>query len=349
MESGTTRSTGSVDISDPWGIAEDASLAHASSALDPDTVEWAFAVAKHSCEDLSANRLQAVRVTRHKPGKRCVIEYDLVSTDNAVETTLIGKIRRKRSGRTAFELSREFYMKGFDGEAVDGIAVPEAVAYVKKLGLWLQRKVPGEEATQLLDTPAGVSLGKRIAEAAFKIHQAKVPTERQHGIEQELKILFNCLDIVSAARKPWHDRIERLKENAIRMSKTLDNGHSCGIHRDFYADQIIVDRDRLWLLDFDLYCIGDPALDLGNFIGHVTEQSLRVKGNPSALLAVEQALENRYVSLAGESIRSRIQVYALLTLMRHIYISTLHQDRQHTTEKILNLCEQRMDGMSKTP
>jgi hypothetical protein len=26
----------------------------------------------------------------------------------------------------------------------------------------------------------------------------------------------------------------------------------CGIHRDFYADQVIVDGSRLYLLDFDL-------------------------------------------------------------------------------------------------
>src|SRR5437773_3836244 len=31
----------------------------------------------------------------------------------------------------------------------------------------------------------------------------------------------------------------------------------------------------VWLLDFDLYCQGDPALDIGNFVGHLTEQSLR--------------------------------------------------------------------------
>jgi thiamine kinase-like enzyme len=66
------------------------------------------------------------------------------------------------------------------------------------------------------------------------------------------------------------------------------------IHRDFYPDQILVDRDRLWLVDLDLCCQGDPALDIGNFIAHITEQSLRQTGDPSAM-EQEAALREAFI------------------------------------------------------
>ena len=57
----------------------------------------------------------------------------------------------------------------------------------------------------------------------------------------------------------------------------------------------IVGDGRLYLLDFDLYCLGDPALDAGNFIAHVTEQSLRELGDATALAPVEEAKEKPVV------------------------------------------------------
>ena len=345
MEPGITQSLRRVEVKDPYSISNDQALANAAEALDPAAVARAFAQAKFAIEDLSGERLRAIRVTRHKPGRRCVIEYDLAAEGDSPCMTLIGKIRRNRIGRAAFKLSRAFTAQGFHATAADLISVPDSVAYVKMLGLWLQRKVPGQEATALLVKPTGAALGKHIAEAAFKIHRTNVAIQRVHSIDDELEILETCLDKVGLAHPAWKFRIERLKLFAERLAQTLGNRDMCGIHRDFYADQIIVDDDRLWLLDFDLYCQGDPALDIGNFIGHVTEQSLRDFGYPKALLAVEQAIEDRYVALAGESMRYAIRVYALLTLMRHIYISTQHESRQHTTEWLISLCELRIVNM----
>ena len=73
-----------------------------------------------------------------------------------------------------------------------------------------------------------------------------------------------------------------------------------GIHRDFYPDQVLIDGDHLYVIDFDLYCMGDPALDIGNFMGHIIEHSLRILGYPAALKEVENAMEERFMELSGE-------------------------------------------------
>src|SRR5207245_1267913 len=88
-----------------------------------------------------------------------------------------------------------------------------------------------------------------------------------------------------------------------------------------------VDDGRLFLLDFDLYCEGDPALDIGNFLGHVTEQSLRTLGGAGALADQEHAIEERFVELSGVA-PAAVRAYATLTLVRHIYLSTLFPERR---------------------
>ena len=341
MEPGIATAQGRVTTTDPFGITRDPALVHAADAIDPQKVEYAFARSRHKLEKLSKMRLESIRVVRHKWGRRCVIEYGLSKPNGKGRTTLIGKIRRRRSGSGAFQLARSLSAAGFDCASSDGISVPDAVAYVKELGLWLQRKVPGCEMTWLLSTPAGPQLGTWVADSAIKIHQAGVPTARAHGIEDELRILFDGLDKVADAVPAWKSRIERMKQCAERIANSLSGRPLCGIHRDYYSDQIIVDRDRLWLLDFDLYCEGDPALDIGNFIAHVTEQSLRQFGDPLALLPVEKAIERRYSELTDPAELPAIRIYALLSLMRHIYISGQLDDRRHLTERLLSICEMR--------
>jgi thiamine kinase-like enzyme len=114
------------------------------------------------------------------------------------------------------------------------------------------------------------------------------------------------------------------------------------VHRDFYADQIIVSAKRVWLIDFDLYCNGDPGLDVGNFLGHLTEQSLRTLGDPRGLAPLERAMAERFALLSGPVAARAAATYATLTLARHVYLSTLFVERQPYTYRILELCEERL-------
>src|SRR5207245_9541587 len=104
-----------------------------------------------------------------------------------------------------------------------------------------------------------------------------------------------------------------------RLGAATREATTCWSHRYFYADQVIVDAGRLFLVDFDLYCEGDPALDIGNFLGHVTEQSLRTLGDPEALADREHAMEERFVELSGVT-PAAVRAYATLTLVRHVYL-----------------------------
>jgi thiamine kinase-like enzyme len=209
--------------------------------------------------------------------------------------------------------------------------------------MWLQCKVPGQVASQLLASADGVALARRIAEAAHKLHQAGVPTTKHHTIADELRILEECLVRVGQGEPRLNRRLESVLEACQRLAANSPSLPACGSHRDFYADQVIVSAPQLYLIDFDLYCHADPGLDIGNFLGHVTEQSLREYGDPESLRDVEQAMEERYIELAGEKVRPAVRTYALLTLARHIYLSTRCPERRRWTESLLDLCEQRLD------
>ena len=333
-----------VALIDPLGVTNDPAMSSLAAALDPAEVRRRF---RGRLRPLTGENglphLRTIRVTRYKPGRRCVIEYDLEveRLDAAPEmVTLIGKVRRLRSGKSGYRLLSALWDAGFGSDSADGITVAEPIGVVPEFRMWLQRKVQGQVATDLLAEPGGEDLVRRIAEAAHKLHRAGVLAKRRHTMNDELRILHERLPSVARSEPQWAGRIERLLDACDRLGAGTLKPEPCGIHRDFYADQVIVAGPRLCLIDFDLYCEGDPALDIGNFLGHIREQSLRSLGDPEALADLEVAMEERFVELAGEETRPAVWAYKLLTLARHVHLSTLFPERRPFTGNLLELCEE---------
>jgi glycosyltransferase involved in cell wall biosynthesis len=352
-----SRSPSKVFVSDRFNALADPELPSLRLALEPVEAKRQL---KRRLQSLagpgSSFRLKAIRVVRHKPGRRCVIEYEarLERPGMAGETvTMIGKTRVRRFGKEGYRLQELLWRAGFDSRSADGISVPEPVGVIPRFQMWLQQKVAGPTATTVLPGPEGVELARRIADAVHKLHQANVPTARRHTMADELRILHECLAKVAARKPDWSARLSRVAQACDTLGGTLPEPCVCGIHRDFYPAQVVVASEscahsagpsgaRLYLIDFDLYCLGDPALDVGNFLGHMTEQALRELGNARGMADREQALEERFLALAGETSRQAVRAYATLTLIRHIYLSDQSPERMPFSAALLALCEERL-------
>ena len=323
----------------PSTILDDPKLTFLAGALDP-------AEAEHRLGTLLGERIavRAIRVVRHKPGRRCLIEYDIEQPgDPAGPFTLIGKVHARRLDRESFRIQTALWDDGFGRGARDGVCVSEPIGMIPDFQMWLQRKVPGTPATKLLAEPGGAELAARIAGALHKLHRAGVATQRCHGMADELRILHERLPLVAHDQPHLATRIDRILAASNHLAASIPEPVPCGIHRDFYTDQVLIAGPLLYLLDLDLYCEGDPGLDVGNFIAHLTEHALRKLGDPRALADREEAMVESFVEFAGERVRASVRAYTLLTLVRHIYISTLFETRTAFTEPLLDLCEQRFD------
>lgn len=305
-----------------------------ASALDPSEMEGRLR--KALGED--GLRLAGIRAVRHKPGKRCLVEYD-AEWGGAPRTTIIGKIRARGMDRKSYAVQRGLWEAGFGEES--RFAVPRPLGEIPELHMWLQRKEPGDMATGMLAGPEGKRLAKKVAELSHRLHRSGVaPRRPPHTMDDELRILHERLPLVSDEEPKWRGRIDRILSACQKLGESLPEPEATPVHRDFYADQILVDGERMLLLDLDLYCEGDPGLDPGNFIAHMTEYAMRKLGSPYASIEAEDAMEERFVELSGEEVRRAVRVYAALTLARHIHISRRIPERRRFTADILGVCEE---------
>jgi hypothetical protein len=279
----------------------------------------------------------ALHAIRHKPGRRCLIEYELAGGD-----VFVGKVRAKGTPTAVFDLLTRLWHCGFNDGAPDGIRVAQPVALVPELRMMLLRKEPGHPATDLLVGSGGVAVAARLAEVAHKLHNSGLIPIKTHTIGDELDLLDRRLAQASQIHPSWARRIDAIRARCRHLAATLPVSQPTSIHRDFYPAQVLVQANRCCLLDLDLFSLGDPALDLGNFVAHLAELALREHDCADFFSDREQAIVSRYLELNPQVPCEAVQIYRSLTLARHIFISTQFPERGGATERLIGYCERQL-------
>ena len=176
--------------------------------------------------------------------------------------------------------------------------------------MWLRRKVMGDSLANIIRRPQGQEIARRVGQALRKVHCAELRTVRSHSIADEYAILDDQLRNLAQQTPRLAGRLRRLTDSCFRLARSMRPLPTTGIHRDFYPEQV------RWLADGFIYstsiCLRTAIrrFDAGNFIGHLTEQSVRELGDPDALSEREIAIEDEFLAYHGEQSRSTVRAFA---------------------------------------
>ena len=341
-----------VPVIDHYDIRQDKKMPFLIRALNPQEVEpLLIDILSHHLGKNVEQRLLRINVLRYKPNRRCLVEYEIGIkgkdyNPNDVFVTLLGKARSKGPDFKTYNLVRDLWDSDFDSNSTDFISVPQPIGIIPELHMWFHKKVQGIPVIDLLITGSheSLNLARRIAEAIYKVHQrGSNPNNSEHKISDELRILDERLCKVAEENPSWKARIRRLLDGCHSLARQVPNPKTTNIHRDFYHDQVIIEGHHLYITDFDVYCKGDPALDVGNFKAHLEEYALRKNNDVCSLSNVEEAFVQRFLELSGKSKKFSIEAYTMFALARHISISMQFPSRRHLTEALISLCERRLD------
>jgi hypothetical protein len=307
-------------------------------------------LAPHAPEALA---LEAISVLRHRAGRRALIEYQVIvpppaASAEPVQMRVLGKHRRRGPDNRTAGVMRALRERGLADESTLELGAPrvrvaEPLGEIPELHLWLQRREAGSPATALLALPGGASLASQIGEGLARFHATRLRAKRDHPLAQELAVLRERLAAVGSETESWRERSERIAAACERLAARLPDTARTGIHRDFYSDQVVVDGAALTIVDLDLFANGDPALDAGNFLAHLTEQALREHGNPEALADREHAFREAYLSRAPSAGAPAVRTYEMLSLARLLQVSRRIPERRATTEALFDWIERRLD------
>jgi tRNA A-37 threonylcarbamoyl transferase component Bud32 len=248
------------------------------------------------------------------PHARMVVRYSFyrrnASSDSEPFLRFIGKFYADESAQTTYQIMQDL-QKSFDlAKKRPPLTIPHPHFYDPDLRLIVQQHVEGIPYSNLLDHHDYPKYFRLVGRALAFLHAQDVPVGEIRSINSHLEDLIHPHPLRFCEELPQYRRLveELIKKMGERERR--EKIEVSPIHRDFHLRQLFYGEERVWLIDWDLFAKGDPALDVGNFIvylkTHLTKECMSV---------IDAFLEG-YCSIGSSTILERLPIYEGLTFLR---------------------------------
>jgi aminoglycoside phosphotransferase (APT) family kinase protein len=238
-------------------------------------------------------------------GERLVAEFSLGGS-----APVIAKCYADETG------SRSFRIMAAVGAALGrhacALAVPAPLGYDAARRCLVQTRAAGTPYLELAGTASFLPALRRAGEALAELHDLPLAEGEEKRLADHVAELIRPHPRELARRLPrYAARIEALLRALEGAESRLARDVAPRpLHRDFHLRQLFLDGQRVWLIDWDLFARGDPALDLGNFLMY-----LETRLDADHQVAIEAFLDG-YFSRAHDDVYPRIAPYKALNYLR---------------------------------
>jgi aminoglycoside phosphotransferase (APT) family kinase protein len=322
----------------------DADLAELAAVTDEGRMRAAFSIALPAAQARVFEVAECpVELVDYGRARRATLRYHVRGPSQrggTFEQVVYGKLTGDGSGAMAESIISALRQRLLLRPASERFAVPDVFAWLPDTQLSLLEAIPGESMIGDMVKgrvrgkvdPQGVpsleSVVETCARIAATLHTSNIPLGPRRTLDDELAALRRSLveiqrvsPLLAAEIEP---RIERLSAKAAR-SEALPLRFN---HGDFTHGQVLIDGERVGLIDFDSVCQAEPALDIGQFLTYLRLAGTKSKLSPEATEAALNELAERFIGAyldavdgySGDAalLRARVALYRKVSMLRRI-------------------------------
>lgn len=200
-----------------------------------------------------------LRVIAWRPGRRAVLF--------AGERVLKG-FRRGR-----LEESARRHALGCELARAAGLDAPELLGIDEELGALVLRRMGGMRPAI---APASCATFDRLGAGLARLQAQTAPADlARHDADAELAVLDELAARTRTLFGDLPEGWERARAAVGRALERVGSGNFVPTHRDLHDGQVLAHWERVALLDFDLLCVADAALDPANLLAHLELRDLQ--------------------------------------------------------------------------
>jgi hypothetical protein len=244
---------------------------------------------------------------RYKPGNRCVIRYHLtlrhpqVSNASEHHLTIFGKVYADPAQASTVQTLQQ-QLHNEQTQQGNLPLLPRPLGILEPLGLTFNEAVQAPTAQDTQDVWNTLRTGTRAlqmalerdksgnipkltipeeelrltAQALARLHTSAVlpPKEAPRTGSKEAKRALERALLIARRNPEQATDVQRLAQQlAARLSSLQPDGYHPA-HGGFKASQLLFHSHHVFVVDFDGFCLADPALDVGYFLAYLRPSGL---------------------------------------------------------------------------
>jgi aminoglycoside phosphotransferase (APT) family kinase protein len=144
--------------------------------------------------------------------------------------------------------------------------------------LLLMTRLRGSNLGDQLETTTSRGQNERAVRAAAaalaSFHRFALDSDQRRSLQTELGNLRGRLDPVHNVAPQLATEVALLLAQVEALLAQLPPAAGCVIHGEYKPNQLLLSEGRIAVVDLDRACIGDPAIDVGNFMAVLRKEVL---------------------------------------------------------------------------
>lgn len=247
----------------------------------------------------------AVSTVNYNPEVGALLAYK----DDAGEAVAYGKVASQSATSLVYAVMDRLWCS--EARAEGRLTIAEPLAYRPHIGLFLQAAAAGETIGRDRNRQLFLRLAENAGTVAAALHGEDVPFGLERPLDHLLTRLRSGVGDASLLAPTLHRTLVRLVD---QLEVRATRSHPAALvpsHGDYKYDQFLFDaqHDRFSLIDFELFCQAEPALDLGTFCAYVVSTTPADWRDAAAAEVLRGAFLRAYEGSGGQLDLDRLALY----------------------------------------
>jgi tRNA A-37 threonylcarbamoyl transferase component Bud32 len=240
---------------------------------------------------------------------RLTISMRETSTGLTSERQLYAKVYRgAEEGRRAQKAQYDLHQCA--AALATHLVVAKPIIYADELHTLVTTAVPGTSLSEIIGRGLGsVDAVKSAARAVAQFHQLEVDAPHR-PLAEDMARLHKSQEFLASARPDLAGEVGGIVQ-AVALG--LESAPVSLIHGDLKPDHILIDGDRVGLIDFDLLAVADPVVDVAHLLAFLHKPEKRSRSLGQATENIGQIFVDEYFSYVPDSWRARLPLYHTMT------------------------------------